>query len=80
MHEQERQHRLPLGLGRVRFGVDEVDVEAVDSGLEVVERVQLGLLLAPVVLGQPVVAHDLRESICITFVVALCEDLRIFLC
>ena len=40
--------------------MDEVDVEAVDSGLEVVERVQLRLLLAPVVLGQPVVAHDLH--------------------
>ena len=50
MGDEERQ--------RVRIGralVDEVDVESVDGGLEVVERVELSFLVPPVEPCLPVV-------------------------
>ena len=62
MHQQQRQDLLPLGLDRVRLGVDEMEVDAIDAGLEVIEGVELLLLIAPVVLIQPVVAKDLGEK------------------
>ena len=47
--DDERQRVLVL-----RANVDEVDVQPVDLGDEVGHRVELGLALAPVVLGLPV--------------------------
>ena len=45
----------------LRADVDEVDVESVDLGLELRDRVQLGLALAPVILGDPVARECLHR-------------------
>ena len=50
MDEQQR-----LGIGAAAFLANEMDLEAVDIGGEMLEPIQLGLVLAPVVLGAPVV-------------------------
>src|SRR2546430_17519338 len=44
-----------------RFHVDEVNVHTVDLGLELRERVELRLSLAPVVVGRPIAAKRLNR-------------------
>jgi hypothetical protein len=55
--DDERERVLVL-----RANVDEVDVEAVDLGDELGERVQLRLAPAPVVLGRPVARELLHRG------------------
>ena len=57
--DQKREDLLALDLCRVRLQVDEVDVESVDVGLELRELVDHLLLLAPVVVVQPIFAQSL---------------------
>ena len=59
MADQKREDLLALDLCRVRLQVDEVDVESVDVGLELRELVDHLLLLAPVVVVQPIFAQSL---------------------
>jgi hypothetical protein len=67
-HVEELQERTGPAVGedqreRVRFrrpDVDEVDVLAVDLGGEVRKLVELGLVLAPVVTGAPLLGQFLE--------------------
>ena len=45
-----------------RLDVDEVDVDPVDGGRELRQRIQLGLALAPVVVGGPVAGERLHRG------------------
>src|SRR5262245_29125971 len=46
-----------------RLHVDEVDVESVDLSLELWQRVQLRLALAPIMLGRPIARQLLQHRL-----------------
>src|SRR5262245_7640761 len=54
------RHDQRQGVGMPRANVDEVDVDAVDSGLELRQRVQPGFSLSPVVAAAPVLDQRLQ--------------------
>ena len=57
VRDDDRQRTLMLG-----FHVDEVDVEAVDLGDEMRQRLQMRLALAPIVLRSPVLDEFLHRA------------------
>jgi hypothetical protein len=57
-----------------RLDVDEVDVDPVDAGHELRQRVQFGLAAAPVVLGRPI-AHELLQRRQLHTLRGICDEL-----